>query len=66
MLLSLGLDWPGPYQGLNNLKIFPHLIYGAANLAFRTVSQSQSLPVKTVSRKVRHKVRGLLCFAFEA
>ena len=28
--------------------------------------QSQSLPVKTVSRQVRHKVRGLLCFASEA
>ena len=23
MLLSLGLDWPGPLQGLNNLKIPP-------------------------------------------
>ena len=23
MLLSLGLGWPGPLQGLNNLKILP-------------------------------------------
>ena len=42
MLLSLELGWPGPPQGLNNLKISPHFIYGAANLALTAGSHSQS------------------------
>ena len=33
MLLSLGLSWPGPLQGLNNFKIHPPSTYGAARLA---------------------------------
>ena len=42
MLLSLELGWPGPPQGLNNLKISPHFTYGAANLALTAGSHSQS------------------------
>ena len=37
-----GLGWPGPLQGLNNLKISPHPIYGAASLALTAGSHSQS------------------------
>ena len=43
MLLSLGLGWPGPLQGLNNLKISPpSFIYGAASLALTAGGHSQS------------------------
>ena len=42
MLLNLGLGWPDPLQGLNNLRFLPHFIYGAASLALTAGSHSQS------------------------
>ena len=38
----------------------------AASLTVTAGVHSQSLPVRTVSRQVRNKVRGLLCFVSEA
>ena len=66
MLLNSGLGWPGPLQGLNNFKLPPHLTYGGASPAFRAGSHLQSLPVRAVSRQLRSKVSGLLCFVSEA
>ena len=39
MLLSLGLSWPGPLQGLNNFKIHPSSTYGATRLALTAGGQ---------------------------
>ena len=66
MLLSLGLDWPGPLQGLNNLKIPPASYLRCCKSCTQSSSHSQSLLVRAVSRQVRSKVRGLLCFVSEA
>ena len=66
MLLSLGLGWPGPLQALNNLKIPPPSCLRCCSLAFTAGSHSQSLAVRAVSRQVRSKVRGLLCFVSES
>ena len=63
MLLSLGLVWPGPTQGLSNLKIPPA---SYLSLALTAGSHSQSLTVRAVSSQVRSKVRGLRCFVPEA
>ena len=50
-----------PSRGLTTSKFLPHLLYGAANL-LTADSHSESLPLRAVSRQIRAKVRGLLCF----
>ena len=63
MLLSLCLDWPDPGRVQQSLKIPP-----ASYLwRFKSCPHSRrSLTVRAVSREVRTKVRGLLCFVSEA
>ena len=55
MLLSLGLDWLGPLQGLNNLKIPPPSYLWCCQSCTRS---RQSLPVRATSRQIRSRVRG--------
>ena len=59
MLLSPGLGWPAPLQGLNNLKIYLASYLCCCKACTQTI-------VRTVSRPVRSKVRGLLFFGSEA
>ena len=42
MLLSLGLDWPSPLQGLNNLKIPPAYYLWCCKSCIHKDSNSQS------------------------
>ena len=55
--------WPDPLQGLKNLKISPPSYLRCCKACIRS---RQSLPVRAVSRQVRSKVRGPLCFVFAA
>ena len=58
MLLSLGLGWPGPLQGLNNLKIRPPPCLWCHESC---AHGRQSLTGRAVFRQVRSRVRSLLC-----
>ena len=49
-----------PSSGSTISKFFPHLIYKSCT------HSRHSLTVRAVSRQVRSKVRGLLCFGSEA
>ena len=61
MLLSLGLGWPGPLQGLTNLKMLPPCYLWCCKSCTHS---RQSLIVRAVSRQVRSKGQrpALLCF----
>ena len=63
MLPSLGLGCPGPFQGLYSLKIPPPILSMVLEVlpSQQAVTQSQ-LTIRALSRQVRSKVRGLLCF----
>ena len=65
MLLSLELAWPGPLQGLNNLKI-PPPSYLRCFKSCTHSRQALTVTVRAVLGQVRSKVRGLLCFVSEA
>ena len=64
MLLSLGLGWLGPLQGLNNLKIPPPSYLWCHKTC--TQRRQSGHTARAVFRQVRSKGRGPLCFVSEA
>ena len=62
-VLKAGACWPDHLPGLNNLKIPSpsHL-----RCCKSCTHSRQSFTLRSVSRQVRSKVRGLLCFVLEA
>ena len=53
-------------RGTTISRFLPHLIHGAVSLALTAGSHSKTLPVRTMSKQVRSKVRDPLYFVSEA